>query len=201
MEFHHSYEILVVDDHSTDHSVKLVNDYIVDNPHLEIQLFENKNVCGLGNNFVKAAINGRGEYFKLVHAGNLERPVDIGQFIRSLGEADVITCYINDKRSISRRLLSKGYTLLIGFTSGYSLKYYQGAALIPRIDIVRYHPNNSGSAFLSELLIILLNIGRSVKEIEIEQENATRKSKAISWRNAVSVVQTIVNIVLRRISG
>ena len=104
----------------------------------------------------------------MVHSGNILPIEDIKLFINNIGKADIITSYIsNDNRIFLRKYLSKIYTLIIRVISGVSLKYYQGASILLRNDVLRYHSYNPGNSYFPELLIILLNKGRTVKEIEI----------------------------------
>lgn len=46
-------------------------------------------------------------------------------------------------------------------------------------DVLRYHPHNMGNGFLAEFLVILMNEGRRVKEIEITPILTNSRSKAI----------------------
>lgn len=198
-EFDYTYEIIIIDDHSKDNSAAVVEDHLLKNPDLSAVLLKNETTFGLGHNYVEGAITGNGKYYKIVHSGNLERKEGTMGFIKHIGEADIITNYLNDDRSLFRRFVSKFYTLIIGILSGYSLQYYHGAALVLRADVLRYHPNNLGTSFLAEFLVILLNKGRSVKEIEITPIYRTNsRSKAISWRNVISALQCFINILLRR---
>ena len=193
-EFNYSYEIVVVDDYSNDNSAKLVRSYSDDHSDMNIVLIRQKQNYGLGHNFVEAAIIGKGRYYKMVHAGNIERKDGTTKLISCLGEADIITSYVVDNRKYFRQLLSTAYTWLVGILSGYSLKYYQGSALFIRKDVLLYHPYNNGNAFLSELLTILMNNGRSVIEVEVEQIRSNSRSTATSWRNVISVIQGLINI-------
>lgn len=197
-EFDYHYEVIVIDDHSSDNSAKVVKNYILENSDVPVRLLENKTTYGLGHNYVEGAFNGKGKYYKMVHSGKVEKEDIIRKYIINIGEADIITSYLNDGRGLFRRSLSKFYTSIISMLSGYSLKYYQGSALVYREDVLRYHPYNPGNSFLAEFLVILLNKGRSVKEIEITPLRTNSRSKAISWRNGLSALQCFINIILRR---
>jgi len=198
-EFDYSYEIIVIDDHSKDNNAAVVEDYLLENPELNAVLLKNERTFGVGHNYVEGSIIGKGKYYKMLHSGNSEHKDVIVKYINNIGEADIITNYLNDGRGLFRMYLSRFHTLIVGMLSGYSLKYYNGSAIVLRADVLRYHPHNPGNSFLPEFLVILLNKGRSVKEIEITSVRTKLRSKAICWRNVISTLQCFINILLRRL--
>ena len=56
-----TFDIVIVDDASTDRSVPLVRQFMAENPHLPITLVVNEFNQGVGVNYVEAAFLGRGE--------------------------------------------------------------------------------------------------------------------------------------------
>jgi glycosyltransferase involved in cell wall biosynthesis len=200
--YDYSYEIIVIDDYSKDNTTGVVREYILDNSDLRVSLIENKKNFGLGYSYVEGAVVGKGKFYKFVHPGNIERKENTREFINSLGEANIISYTIIDNRDYYRRIISRLYTLIVGLVSGYSLKYYGAAGLFLREDVLRFHPNNNGNGFTAELTTILLDNGRSVKEeIEIEQVWTNRgKSKAFSFRNFISIIQGLTNMLCRRLT-
>src|SRR5436853_5434346 len=67
-----SYEVLVIDDASTDNSVKLVRQFMAEHLTLPITLYVNDVNQGLGVNFSEAAFRGRGRYYRLICGDNVE---------------------------------------------------------------------------------------------------------------------------------
>ncbi len=198
--YDYSYELIVINDYSNDNTTSVVREYMLGNLDLRISLIENKKNLGLGYNYVEGAVVGKGKFYKFVHPGNIERKEGTRKFIHSLGEADIISYAIIDNRNYYRRIISRLYTLIVGLIGGYSLKYYGASGLLLREDVLRFHPNNNGNGFTAELMTILLDNGRSVKEIEIEQFWTNRgNSKAFSFRNFISTTQGLFNILCRRL--
>ena len=72
---HIHYEIIVVDDGSTDRTSANTEKYIANNPSTPIQLIKRKKNVGLGANYFESANIANGTYFMLVNGDNVE-PVD-----------------------------------------------------------------------------------------------------------------------------
>ena len=199
-EFNYTFEILIIDDNSIDNTVKVVEDYSCQYPDVPIILKKNKVTLGLGRNYVDGAFMGRGKYCKLVAGSNTETKEGMVALLKEIGKADIVTNYIIDTRSFSRKITSKLYTSLVSFISGYSLKYYNGSAVLLRNDVMRWHSNNNGNGFISEFLVTLLNQGKTYKEIPVKIiDHKSHVSKAISLRNFLSVSQSLLNIFFKNI--
>ena len=85
-----SYEILVFDDGSQDNTAAVVTAFQAAHPQAPVRLFRNKFNRGLAFNFVEAAFQGRGTYYRAVPGDNVEPAELIEQIIRARGTADVI---------------------------------------------------------------------------------------------------------------
>ena len=195
----YSYEIIVVDDQSIDRTVEIVQRLVRETPSISIILIENRKRTGLGYGVSRAACIAKGRYFKMVHSGNIERGPQIQKYLANIGNADLVVAYIKDSRKGVRKHLSRAYTLLMSLISGYSLRYFQGSGVYLRDDIVAHQTKNYGSSYLTELLVSMLNRGRSYREIEIEVVRDHPQSHAISWKNILSIAQCIKFILLERV--
>jgi glycosyltransferase involved in cell wall biosynthesis len=200
----HSFEIVVVDDVSRDSSVQKVQDYIKSHPEHSIRLVQNKINRGLANNYVEAAFLGRGKYYRLCCGDDSEAPEALVNLFKYIGVADIIVPYQNqDKilgKTASRRFISKTFTFLVNFISGYNIKYYNGMAIHLRYNVLRWHPNSYGFGFQADILTRLLDEGASF--VQVESYGTDRKggdSTALSMRNILSVSHTLLELVIRRI--
>ena len=61
-----TYDIVVIDDASTDRTVELVRAFLASHPQEPITLYVNELNQGLGANFAEGAFRGRGRYYRLV---------------------------------------------------------------------------------------------------------------------------------------
>jgi glycosyltransferase involved in cell wall biosynthesis len=200
-----TYEILVVDDGSTDDTCRVVERYQAAHPEVSIQLHRNPVNCGVAYSFVEAAFRGRGEYFRLVWGDNTE-PVETQVRILSLaGKTDVVIPYYPNVsgKSAFRLRLSASYTGLVNLLSGFKLHYYNGSVLCRRYQAMRWSPHNHGfTGFLADLITQLLAEGASYTEIAVVGIHVEKDSKAtpLTFHNFFSTGLTLFAIVARRVS-
>lgn len=196
-----SYEVIVWDDASTDATVRRVEEYLARNPGAPIRLVRNDRNRGLARNYVDGAFAGRGRYYKIVSGDNAEPKEDMVAILRHLGEADIVIPYLkNDIRVPGRRGLSRVFTGLVNALSGCRLRYYNGAALHLRYNVMRWHSDTYGFAYQAEILTRLIMEGATWVEVPINNiESGGRVSKALSFKNLMSVGHSLLQIFLRRL--
>lgn len=198
-----TYEILIIDDVSKDHSASVVEAYIHAHPELNIILKRNKHNRGLAQNYFDAAFLGRGKYFRLICGDNSEPVESIRKVFREIGTADILVPYYtsSEGKSAMRRFITRIYTGIVNLITRYDFNYYNGLAVHLRFNVMRWHPNTHGFGFQADLLCLLLDQGFTYKEIPIIMiERRTGKSNAITFKNLLSVSHTLLEIFLRRIS-
>jgi len=202
-----SFEILVIDDVSTDNSRELVHGYIAAHPDERIVLRTNHQNKGLAQNYLDAAFIGRGKYFRLVCGDSAEPREGTVAVLRAIGTADCILPYYtsNQGRSAGRRVISNTYTAVINAITGNKIRYYNGLAVHLRHNVMRWHTNTGGFGFQADILCLLLDRGFTYLEVPMELPAAAfarqdEKSSAVSLRNVLSVAHTILEIASRRIA-
>lgn len=196
-----NYEVIVIDDASRDRSAEVVKDYQLRNPSLALTLVENPKNRGLAHNFAEAAFLGRGVYYKLVCGDNVDSRDTLLKVFGRLGESDLVVPYHErcEGRTWFRRALSRTYTRLVNFLSGYSLGYYNGCGVYRRADVMRWHSRGSGFGFQAELVIRLLDHGATYVQVPIVgQDRQSGSSSALKLRNWISVGRTLLAIACRR---
>lgn len=198
-----SFEVIVIDDGSSDRSREVVREYIAAHPDENVVLRANKRNKGFAQNFVDGAFIGKGKYYRLIPGDFGEPKESVVAVLRTIGEADLIVPYYvpNHGRSITRRVLSTAFTFLINSLSGNRIHYYNGVPVFLRHSVMRWHTNTRGFGFQAEILCILLDLGFSYKQVPIKTfEKRQGKSNALTFPNILSVLHTILEIASRRAS-
>jgi len=199
-----NYEIIIIDDCSSDKSPDLVDDYIRAHPDARIILRRNKVNRGLAQNYFDAAFMGKGKYYRLICGDDAEPRDTMIAVFRELGRADILIPYYvtSEGKGLYRQILSKTYSNLINFISGFQLRYYNGLAVHLRYNVMRWHPNTRGFGFQADIICMLLDQGCSYKEIAVGTvERKGGDSRALTFKNMLSVTHTIIDIIVRRISN
>jgi glycosyltransferase involved in cell wall biosynthesis len=200
-----SYEIIVVDDCSTDGSSALVRSYIAAHPDERVLLRTNRVNRGLAQSYLDAAFVGKGKYYRLICGDNAEPQATMVSVFREIGNADMIIPYYvtTEGKNLYRRFLSNAYTALVNLISGLRLHYYNGLAVHLRHNVMRWHSNTRGFGFQADLICLLLNQGFSFKEVPVKtiERRVSGSSNALTLKNMLSVAHTLIDLIFRRIAN
>jgi len=200
-EIQRSYEIIVIDDCSTDRSPDLVRSFIEKHPDLDIILIINKTNRGLAQNFFDGARIGRGEWYRLVCGDDVEPLETLVTIFRHIGKAEMVVPYQVEcpGKTFPRIFLSRAFTTTVNLISGHKLRYYNGLAIHRRYNVLRWPISCQGLSFQADLLTRLLDEGVSFVEVPVKtHERHFGKSTALTFKNLQSVCHTLLDILMRR---
>jgi glycosyltransferase involved in cell wall biosynthesis len=201
-EINCNYEVIVVDDGSTDRTAAVVAEYCEKHRDMPVYLHKNPKNHGLSRSFVDAAFMGRGRFYRLVCGDNVEPKESLLKILREMGSADIIVPYypVLPGKSPTRKFISSLYTRIVNTLSGYQLHYYNGCALYRRYDVMRWASYNYGFGFQAHLITTLLGEDASFEEIPLEGFHLTKdRGSPLNLRNALSTGHTLAEILVRRI--
>jgi glycosyltransferase involved in cell wall biosynthesis len=199
-----SYEMIVIDDCSSDGSADLLKDYVRANPAERILLRLNKRNIGWAQNYIDAAFIGKGEYYRIICGDASEPKNTMIAVFQEIGTADIIIPYYvtNEGRSWQRGFLSSAYVSLVNLISGFHLKYYNGLPVHLRCSVMRWHSNTRGFGFQADILCLLLELGFTFKEVPVvAKEQKGGKSTALTLKNSLSIAHSLLDIAIRRIAN
>lgn len=202
------FEIIIVNDGSTDRTGAIAQQ-LVQEEH-RVRLLENPSNMGLGYSYALGVREASKTHFVYVPGDNTWPESSIGEILRHLGKADVVTSYATNPevRVGFRRLVSTAYTLALNTLFGHTMRYFNGLSVYPREFLLTRPMTTWGFGFQAETLLKALDAGLSVVEVGVPiDEAAARKSRALSLRNFLSVAKTVVTtfwtlrVARRRISA
>lgn len=186
------YEIVVVDDCSTDGTAEVAARLAADNSGLK--LVRNARNLGFGGAYKAGVSNAEGVYAIMIPGDNAHPAPGIVPVLRKAGEADIVIPYVSnpEARSRVRQIVSRAFTALLNTLFWLDIPYYNGLVL-HKLDLLRtIEIQTNGFAYQAEALVKLLKKGASYTVVPVEiSERSTGKSSAFRPKNAYRVVKTI----------
>ena len=159
------YEILLVNDGSTDATPQIMDRLARENP--AVQVLHNEKNLGLGGAYKRGIQVARMEHVMWVSGDNAETADNLANITSHAGEADIVIPVLLDQtnRPAFRRFTSRTFTTLVNLLFGLRVRYYNGAVLhktqlIRSVEIV-----TNSFAYQAEALIKLLRRGHSYVEV------------------------------------
>jgi glycosyltransferase involved in cell wall biosynthesis len=189
------YEIIFVDDGSTDDTGKLMDEAARHNSH--IRVLHNERNLGFGEAYNRGAAQARCDYVMIVAGDNIMPASSMVEILSNLGKADIILPYMTDTkdRPLLRRAGSRAYTMLINALFGQTVRYYN--SMVPRRDLLQSLTiRNSGYAFQAECVTKLLRAGHTCVHVGVPHghKHAQTGSHAIRPKNLVNLFKGIVSL-------
>jgi glycosyltransferase involved in cell wall biosynthesis len=198
--FDFTYQIIIVDDFSSDRTFSIAYEYSQTHPY--IICFKNEKNEGLGGSYFKALNYCRGEYITWIPGDNSHPSESLFDSYNKINfDYDLIIPIPKNKevRNYYRRIISYFYIKIIQILSGHKIPYFNGLTIYRSTILKSLKTNSSGFGFQAELLVSALNNGCNyiITETYISDRNEG-KSKAFNLINLFSVINSLIKITLMR---
>lgn len=197
-----NYEIIVIDDASTDSSVKCIEAWIKENSTEEIRLVKRGKNVGLARNFVRALHISTGKHFRLICGDDVEPMEALKAIFSNIGKKDLIIPHHTKcpGKTVLRKVISWLYTRLVNTLSGNRIKYYNGLTVAKREDFVEYCRPKLGFSFQADFICHSLAMGKSYVEVGVEAvERRHGVSTAFRRQNLIGAIHLFRRIIKRRL--
>ncbi len=186
------YEVLVVDDGSSDGTGALVAVLAQEKPH--VILISNPQNFGFGGAYKEGVKRASGAYVIMVPGDNAYPRSGITSILRRLGEADIVIPYFDkpEARSWRRRLASRCFTLVINALFNIDVPYFNGPVLHKNKLLQQIEIKTSGFAYQAEALVKLIKAGATHCSVPVKvAERTAGRSSAFAPKNVYRVITTI----------
>ncbi len=186
------YELLIFDDCSTDKTKEIVDAIAAVNQ--KVKVIHNEKNMGFGYNYRKGIELARFDYVGMIPGDGEISAASIKKMYGLVGKAEIIIPYTVNRyiRPLSRRVISRLFTMVVNCLSGLNLEYYNGPVIHKRELIQSVGLTTDSFAFQAEALVKLLKAGHSFIEVGMFLEKRRYgRSSAFKLKNILGVLKTI----------
>lgn len=195
-----SYEIVVIDDASTDTTGPCVEKFMSLHQEVFLSLYRNEIRRGVGWNYIAAVNVACGHRVMMVNGDNDLARDSLVRLVSFIGKKDLIVPFLENQcdRTFFRRTLSRLFTFIMNLISGNRMKYYNGPVIHLRCAILNWTPSVFGPAYQAELVCRALRSGLSYVEVPY-RFNPNDGSTMLTAKNFWLVFGSVKSVLSRRL--
>jgi len=189
------YEVLIVNDGSTDNTGEEAEGLARENP--KIQVIHNPGNLGFDQCYRIAVERAEKRYFVLLPGDHEIAGESVRGIFRAVGGADLVVAYIQNRESRTwrRRLMGHACVFLSRIASGVHLRYFQGPVVYPTAFAHTLPSETRGMFTMTEKLVYALKAGCTVVEVGLIHRNRRHgRSKSVSVQNILTALRTIARL-------
>ncbi|MDP1571581.1 MAG: glycosyltransferase family 2 protein [Vicinamibacterales bacterium] len=188
------YEILIVDDGSTDRTGAIADELAAQDPCIRVH--HHPRNLGLHRAYWTGIQLATKEHIGWVAGNNIIPQDALDAILDRMGEADAIFSYPDfDPRRKRRRWISRSFVILLNTLFGVRLRYYTGPCVY-RADVARsLRLISHGSMMVPELVIRLIKARQSYIEVDIHPQARTAgRTKTFRLSNIIYVGSSVLRL-------
>lgn len=188
------YEIIIVDDGSTDRTFEIANTLAAAHPRIRVH--RNARNLGVGRSYRTGIQLAAYEYTSWVAGNNMLSQEALERVYDRVGERDMVISYVlRDVRPIERRIISRVFTLGMNLLFSLNMRYYTGPCVFRSAVAKRFPVGAQGSLFVAELLVRLLRAHQTYLEVGIQPlRRSSGATKTFRLKNIVNVFGSVMRL-------
>jgi glycosyltransferase involved in cell wall biosynthesis len=181
------YEVIIVDDGSTDRTFEIAESLAAGNPRIRVH--RNERNLGLGRSYRIGIDLATYEYTSWVAGNNMLSQEALECVYDRVGERDMVISYIlRDVRPFNRRVVSRAFTLGMNLLFSLNMRYYTGPCVFKSAVAKRFPIGAPRSVFVAELLVRLLRARQSYVEVGLQPlPRSSGGTKTFRLKNVIDV--------------
>jgi len=187
------YEIIVINDCSSDKTLQIVTARVVKN--LPIKIINNLKNYGFGGSYKLGVQKAIMDYVIMIPGDNAHPGNGIIPILNLAGSADIIIPYSKNPgtRSLARRIISFLFTFFVNLLFLNKVPYYNGLVLHKTKLIQSIEIKTNSFAYQAEGLVRLLSSGASFISVGVDiNERDHGKSSAFKLKNIFFVIKAVI---------
>lgn len=150
----------------------------------------------LADKFRAGALLASKTHLAMVPGDNQTGAHSLERVFARIGVADMVLSYPANTgvRPWHRRLLSAAYTLGVNTLFGHQVAYYHGINVYRTADVRAHLPETDSLALFAELVLRLLQAGRTYIEVPGLLEVRPERTRLLKWKNARRLVVDLLRL-------
>jgi glycosyltransferase involved in cell wall biosynthesis len=158
IELNIDYEIIIVNDGSTDKSAQIAED--IEQNDKNTTVLTNDQTMGMGYGYKRGLTKASKEYYMFAGGYSALSEQDIKRLIDRIQENDLVLAYVKQQRMRQplRRVLSKCFTFLMNSITGLELRYYNAMVIARTSPLKQLHIRSNSYMYCAEFVTKLIKI-------------------------------------------